>query len=133
MGEDARAGGAGVTGEGGTGATGEGDTAATGEGAREPQEIRRDIESTREELGDTVAALAEKTDVKARARKKAADVKQSVTAKRTQLVEKARASSPDGASSAAATAQAKARENPMPIAIVGAFAAGLVVGRILKR
>jgi uncharacterized protein DUF3618 len=118
MGEDAGAGGTRVTDE------------AT---IREPDDIRRDIESTRDELGDTVAALAEKTDVKARAQKKVAEVKQTVNAKRTELAEKARSSSPDGASSAAATAKAKARENPMPIALAGAFAAGLIVGRILKR
>lgn len=33
-----------------------------------PEELRREIEQTREELGDTVQALAEKTDVKAQAR-----------------------------------------------------------------
>jgi ElaB/YqjD/DUF883 family membrane-anchored ribosome-binding protein len=118
MGEDARAGGTRVTGE---------------EGTREPEDIRRDIDSTRDELGDTVAALAEKTDVKAQAQKKVAEVKQTVSAKRTELVEKARASSPDGASSAAASAKEKARENPLPVAVAGAFAAGLIVGRILKR
>ena len=118
MGEDARAGGTGVTND---------------QGTREPEDIRRDIDSTRDELGDTVAALAEKTDVNAQAKKKVADVKQTVSAKRTQFVEKARTSSPDGASSAAATAKAKARENPLPIALSGAFAAGLIVGRILKR
>ena len=117
MGEDARAGG----------------TRVTEEATREPEDIRRDIESTRDDLGDTVAALAEKTDVKSRAQKKVADVKQTVSDKRTALVQKARESSPDGASSAAATAQAKARENPLPMAIAGAFAAGFIVGRILKR
>ena len=117
MGEDARAGG----------------TRVTEEATREPEDIRRDIESTRDELGDTVAALAEKTDVKARARKKVADVKQTVSHKRTALTQKARESSPDGASSAAATAKEKARENPLPVAVAGAFVVGLIVGRILKR
>jgi hypothetical protein len=34
-------------------------------GQRTPEEIRADIEHTREELGETAAALAEKADVKA--------------------------------------------------------------------
>jgi hypothetical protein len=33
---------------------------------KSPAEIRAEIDETREELGDTVEALAEKTDVKAR-------------------------------------------------------------------
>jgi Protein of unknown function (DUF3618) len=38
------------------------------------QELRQDIERTREQLGDTVDQLAAKTDVKARARAKAAEL-----------------------------------------------------------
>ena len=38
---------------------------------RSPEEIRADIEQTREEVGDTVEALAAKTDVKAQARERA--------------------------------------------------------------
>ncbi|MFC6022862.1 DUF3618 domain-containing protein [Plantactinospora solaniradicis] len=37
----------------------------------DPNQTRRDIEQTRAELGDTVAALTAKTDVKARTRSKA--------------------------------------------------------------
>ena len=44
-------------------------------GQRSPDEIRKDIERTREQLGETVEALAVQTDVKRRAREKAADVK----------------------------------------------------------
>jgi Protein of unknown function (DUF3618) len=47
---------------------------------REPEQIREEIEDTREELGDTVAALAEKSDIRAHARKKLEEA--SVTAKR---------------------------------------------------
>jgi hypothetical protein len=42
---------------------------------RKPAEIRDEIEATREELADTAAALAYKTDVKARGKEKAAEVK----------------------------------------------------------
>lgn len=42
----------------------------TEESGKTPEEIRRDIEETREDLGDTVDALSAKTDVKARAKEK---------------------------------------------------------------
>jgi Protein of unknown function (DUF3618) len=103
------------------------------QGTREPQEIRRDIESTRGELGDTVEALAEKTDVKAQAQRKVAEVKRSVDAKRQDVMGKARSASPDGAGSAASNIAQKTRENPMPVGLAGAFVAGLIVGRALKR
>ena len=46
---------------------------------RSAEEIREDIESTREELGETVEELAAKTDVKGRAQAKAEDVKAQAT------------------------------------------------------
>jgi Protein of unknown function (DUF3618) len=118
MGQDARAGGTRVT---------DVDT------SREPQDIQRDIESTRRDLGDTVEALAEKTDVKTQTQRKVAEVRRSIDAKRGELMGKARSATPDGASSAAGTLQQKARENPVPVAIAGAFAAGLILGRIARR
>jgi MYXO-CTERM domain-containing protein len=41
-----------------------------------PEEIRREIDATREVLGDTVEALAEKTDVKAKANAKVEELRQ---------------------------------------------------------
>jgi uncharacterized protein (TIGR03382 family) len=46
------------------------DTPAEAEQAtRKPEEIEAEIEATREELGETVSALGEKTDVKAQAQR----------------------------------------------------------------
>ena len=45
-----------------------------------PAEIRAEIEQTRAELGETVAAVAEKTDVKAHAQAKVSDVKEQASA-----------------------------------------------------
>lgn len=42
---------------------------------KSPEEIRVEIEQTREQLGETVAAVAEKTDVKHQAQAKVEDVK----------------------------------------------------------
>lgn len=78
----------------------------------DPEEIREDIEQTREELGDTVAAMAEKTDVKQQAQEKAEELK-------GQAVEGVQ------------QAQQLAKENPLPL--VGAFVAGVVFGRLSSR
>ncbi|WP_405914647.1 DUF3618 domain-containing protein [Streptomyces sp. NBC_00728] len=50
-----------------------------------PAELREQIEHTRHELGDTVQALADKTDVKARARQKAGQLKDDAVAKAGEL------------------------------------------------
>jgi hypothetical protein len=55
---------------------------------RTAEDIRREIAETREELGDTVAALAEKTDVKAQVKGKVEDVKSDVREKVDQVKEK---------------------------------------------
>jgi ElaB/YqjD/DUF883 family membrane-anchored ribosome-binding protein len=109
------------------------DQPGAGQTPDDPQQLRADIERTREDLGDTVAALAEKTDVKARARDKVAEVRQNVNQRRTELVGRARESSPDGATSAATQVRAKAQENPIPTAAIAAFVGGFLLGRITAR
>jgi hypothetical protein len=44
-----------------------------------PEELRREIERTRRELGETVDALSHKADVKEQARIKKAEVRQQVS------------------------------------------------------
>ena len=109
------------------------DQPSAGQMPDDPQQLRADIERTREDLGDTVAALAEKTDVKARARDKVAEVRQNVNQRRTELVGRARESSPDGASSDADQVRAKAQENPIHTAAIAAFVGGFLLGRITAR
>jgi ElaB/YqjD/DUF883 family membrane-anchored ribosome-binding protein len=99
----------------------------------DPQHLRAEIERTRRELGDTVAALAEKTDVKARAKEKVSEVRHNVTEKKTELMSRARDSSPDGANTTAVQVRAKAQENPIPTAALAAFVGGFLFGRITKR
>ncbi|MER7982768.1 DUF3618 domain-containing protein [Streptomyces sp. NPDC095817] len=48
-------------------------------------ELRQQIEHTRHELGDTVQALADKTDVRARAQQKAGQLKEQAVAKAGEL------------------------------------------------
>jgi Protein of unknown function (DUF3618) len=89
---------------------------------RSPEEIRRDIDQTRAELGDTVEALAHKTDVKAQARERIDSIKH-----------KAKANTPDSASGGARQVTATAQRNPLPFAVGGALLAGFVIGRISSR
>lgn len=107
---------------------------------RSPEEIREDIEETREQLGDTAAAVAQKTDVKQQAKAKvsgvkekasakADSVKQTATAKREEVAEKA----PDSAGAAVQRAQRFAQENPAALAVGGAFIAGFALGKLRSR
>ncbi len=52
---------------------------------RTPDQIRVDIEKTRQDLGDSVEQLAAKTDVKAQAEAKADEIKQNVAEKRVPI------------------------------------------------
>lgn len=88
---------------------------------RNPEEIRAQIEATRNELGDTVAALAVKTDVK-----------KQVVAKRDALLGRARETRP-GAVEASSSALERVKANPLPAAIAGAALVGLALGRLTSR
>ncbi|MFF9042441.1 DUF3618 domain-containing protein [Streptomyces parvulus] len=67
-----------------------GDRARTGStaqptGAKGPDELRRQIEQTRSQLGETVEELAGKADVKGRAKARAADLRDKAGAMTVQL------------------------------------------------
>jgi uncharacterized protein DUF3618 len=104
-----------------------------------PEQLRAEIEDTRQDLGDTVAALAHKTDVKARARDKVAGVKQTVADKKAQIASSGPGSGSGesggsgGASAAVAQVRTKAEENPVGAAALAAFVGGVVFGRLSKR
>ena len=85
-------------------------------GPRPPEEIEREIEQTREELAETVAAVAEKADVKAQAKKKVDETKARVQEK---------VPAPDQMPEAA-------RQNPVPFVIAGAVAAIVVIALIRR-
>jgi hypothetical protein len=100
------------------------------QGERSPEQIQAEIDATREDLGETVAAVGEKADIKSQARGKVAEVKQTVQAKKDALLTKAKSSSPDSASTGAQQLKARAEENPLPFAVGGALLVGFVLGRI---
>ena len=101
--------------------------------AKDPEQIREEIEETRRELGDTVEALAAKADVKTRMHDKVESTKESVAHKKDELLGKAREASPDTVSAGASQATQKARQNPIPVAAIGAFVGGFLLGRLTKR
>jgi Protein of unknown function (DUF3618) len=82
------------------------------------QELRREIEETREQLGDTVQQLAAKTDVTARARDKAVELTQKVKGKASQTQAHAAASAANARSQVAEKAEA-ARQQVLPVVSAG--------------
>ncbi|HSC04587.1 MAG TPA: DUF3618 domain-containing protein [Solirubrobacteraceae bacterium] len=101
--------------------------------AKDPEQLRDEIEETRRELGDTVEALAAKADVKARMKDRVEATKESAAQKKDDLLGKARETSPDSVASGASQATQKAKENPLPVAALGAFVGGFLLGRLTKR
>jgi ElaB/YqjD/DUF883 family membrane-anchored ribosome-binding protein len=108
------------------------------------EELRAEIERTQAELGDTVEALAHKTDVKAQASARIDSAKETIsqsvhTARETvqhtadDVVGKVRQATPESAGAGAHQVSAAVQEKPLPFATAGAFAAGLVVGFLLGR
>jgi Protein of unknown function (DUF3618) len=116
-----------------------GDNAEASE-SRSPEQIRAEIEQTREELGDTAAALAEKTDIKGQAKRaaqnvkdnageKLTDVKETVTSKAGDAGDAAREATPESAAEAGQQASRLARENQTALIALAAFVFGLLLGR----
>jgi hypothetical protein len=101
-----------------------------GEDDDEGGDVRRDIEETRRELGETVSALAAKTDVKARAghaaevaRSRAAGAAETVKGKASQVAGKVRGAAPE---------QVKARKRPMLLVMAAGAVTALVVRRMMQ-
>ena len=93
---------------------------------QDPDAIRQDIESTREQMGETIDAIGYKADVKSRAKESvggaASRAKESVGG----AASRAKESVGGSAQQAAGVAQ----ENPLGLA-VGAVAAGFIAGMLI--
>ena len=106
----------------------------------DPEELHRDIEKTRAELGDTVEALSRKADVKAQlierleARKAALRARQEELRAKAAGVRERRASAgtPEGATGTASKVAHTAEERPFP-AIGVAFVVGFVLAWLIRR
>ena len=84
---------------------------------KSPEQLRAEIEETREDLGDTVEALAAKTDVKTRARERAEELKRSALLKRDELLSKVKRSSPAGEGGPPAAEPAALRSTARALAV----------------
>jgi ElaB/YqjD/DUF883 family membrane-anchored ribosome-binding protein len=109
-----------------------------------PEEIRAEIESTQQELGDTVEALAHKTDVKAQAsaridaakesvQESVHGTRESVSETKDDFVSKVKQATPETASAGAQQMSAAVQDKPLPFATAGAFVAGVLLGWLIGR
>ena len=109
-----------------------------------PEEIRAQIERTQQELGDTVEALADKTDVKAQAAARVDAAKESIAGAvhgareslaetRDEVTSTIKQATPESAGAGAQQMSAAVQERPLPFATAGAFAAGVLVGWLIAR
>lgn len=105
----------------------------------DPDRIRREIEQTRAEMGETVDALGYKTDVKARAKDSIQDKKESVMGVAQSAKERLvgagqsvsdRTPDTEQVKDQARRAKSVAQENPLGLA-VGAVAVGFLAGMLI--
>jgi hypothetical protein len=89
--------------------------------ARSPDEIRAEIEHTREELADTAAALAQRADVKARAHEKVVET----NAKMSHRVDEAKAKMSHRVD--------EAKASPRRAGLVAAVTGGVLIGLAVLR
>jgi ribosome-binding protein aMBF1 (putative translation factor) len=105
-----------------------------------PEQVHEEIERTRAELGDTVAELAAKTDVKAQAHRavdnakatvtgKAREVKSSAEAKKIELTAAAREATPPSAEVARRRLITQAQRHRLALVALLALGTGLLIGR----
>jgi hypothetical protein len=99
---------------------------------QEPSQIREEIEETRAEMGDTVDALAYKTDVKTRVKESFADKRERLVSQVQGTTHKVGEATPDGqqVKEGAQQAVGVAQENPIGLAL-GGLAAGFLAGMML--
>jgi len=62
---------------------------------QDPEQIRDEIEQTRQEMGETVGAIGYKTDVKSRTREKVSDTKDKITGKAADVKDRVTGSATD--------------------------------------
>jgi gas vesicle protein len=98
----------------------------------DPDVIRRDIEQTRERMGDTVDALGYKTDVKSRAKESVSGRVDTVKEKLVGAKDSVTDATPSGGDvqQGAKRAVGVAQENPLGLA-VGAAAVGFLAGMLI--
>jgi hypothetical protein len=107
--------------------------APSGAGAKSPDEIRAEIEDTRQQLGDTVEELAARTDVKARAKDRLDVTRRRIARISGEAATRAKASTPESAGAGAHQVAAVIAAKPVPFATAGAFTTGVFIGWLVAR
>jgi hypothetical protein len=99
---------------------------------QDPSQIRKEIEHTRSEMGETVDALAHKTDVKSRVKESFADKKERLRNQMMGTTSRISEATPDTGQMKQGAQQAVgvAEENPIGLAL-GGIAAGFLAGMLL--
>jgi len=100
---------------------------------RTPEQIEAEIERTRREMGETVAAVAEKADVKAQAKSRVEETKSRITHKKDEVLHRTRQAAPDSAGEGVDTVARVARDNRRPLIIGGAVLVAFLLGRASGR
>jgi ElaB/YqjD/DUF883 family membrane-anchored ribosome-binding protein len=111
-------------------------TNGAGHGKPDVQMLREEIQQTRHDLGETVQALAAKADVKARARESVEHAKARVRDSVGHATERVRGTVTHAAHQAADVshdAGVKARRNPVPVGVVLAAGAALIITLLILR
>ena len=101
--------------------------------AQEPGHVSEAIAEQREELGETVEALAERADVKARVQHKATDAAEKVRHRGEAVAHRVREATPDPVASTVEAAATSVRRRSWPYAVAAAAVLGLLVARRLRK
>jgi uncharacterized protein involved in exopolysaccharide biosynthesis len=101
--------------------------------AQDPSEVRQAIEQDRDELAETVQALARKADVKGRIRETLSRSSNQLQHTATDLASKVREVSPDQVPSGLGSAAKSVRQRPIPLGVALGFCFGLLLGRLWRR
>lgn len=121
-----------------TGETPEAGAPVADDSQKSPEELEADIEATREDLGETVDALAQKADVKSQVTEKLEERKSQLREKQEELKQKLSSGEGEGGSPSTeqvkqAAGQVAQRADEQPRAfIAGAFVAGIAIGLLLR-
>lgn len=91
-------------------------------GTRNPEEIRKDIDSSWKDPGETAAAVAEKTDVKKQAQARAQELGNEV-----------KEAAPESAEEGVHRTQQFAQKNSIPVVIGVTLLVCIILGRIFSR
>jgi uncharacterized protein DUF3618 len=116
-----------------------GEAVGTGQD-RTPEQVQEEIERTRLQMGETVAQLAAKTDIKGQAhraignakatvRDKAHDVKSNAEVKKDELTTSARDAMPASAEAAGHQVRDQAHRHRLALIAVAALSAGILIGK----